>query len=68
MSDVVLVMQCCLNPKKYGENGTSEDRIKHQGTIDADVDGEIGLSAKDALQIQKFSLKLIDKLVHTLKK
>ena len=62
MSDVVIVMQACLNPKKYGVNGTSPDRITPEGEIAGDVDGNKGLSANDALLIQKFALKLIDTL------
>ena len=62
MSDVVMVMQACLNPAKYGVNGTSEDRITSDGEKAGDVDGNAGLTANDALLIQKFALKLIDKL------
>ena len=62
MSDVVIVMQAYLNPKKYGVNGTSPDRITPEGEIAGDVDGNKRLSANDALLIQKFALKLIDKL------
>jgi hypothetical protein len=62
MSDVVIVMQACLNPKKYGVNGTSPDRITADGEKAGDVDGKAGLTANDALLIQKFALKLIDKL------
>ena len=62
MSDVVMVMQAYLNPAKYGVNGTSEDRITSDGEKAGDVDGNKGLSANDALLIQKFALKLIDKL------
>ena len=62
MSDVVMVMQACLNPKKYGVDGTSEDRITAEGEIAGDVDGNAGLTANDALIIQRYSLKLIDTL------
>ena len=60
MSDVVMVMQAYLNPKKYGVNGTSPDRITADGEKAGDVDGKAGLTANDALVIQRFSLKLID--------
>ena len=60
MSDVVMVMQACLNPKKYGTDGTSPDRITAEGEKAGDVDGKAGLTANDALVIQRFSLKLID--------
>ena len=65
MSDVVLVMQSSLNPKKYGINGTSEDCMKKENEMFADVDGVTGVSATDALLIQKFTLKLVDKLTIT---
>jgi hypothetical protein len=60
MSDVVMVMQACLNPKKYGTDGTSPDRITADGEKAGDVDGKAGLTPNDALVIQRFSLKLID--------
>ena len=60
MSDVVMVMQAYLNPAKYGVNGTSPDRITAEGEKAGDVDGKAGLTANDALLIQRYSLKLID--------
>lgn len=62
MSDVVMVMQACLNPKKYGVNGSSADRISEKGERNANVDGKEGIGANDALVIQKFTLSLIDSL------
>ena len=60
MSDVVMVMQASLNPKKYGEDGTSDDRITPLGLLNSEVDGKEGVNLNDALVIQRFSLKLID--------
>ncbi len=60
MSDVVMVMQAYLNPAKYGVDGTSEDRITADGEKAGDVDGKAGLTANDAIIIQRYSLKLID--------
>ena len=60
MSDVVMVMQASLNPKKYGEDGTSDDRITPLGLLNSEVDGKDGVNLNDALIIQRFSLKLID--------
>ena len=60
MSDVVIVMQACLNPAKYGVNGTSEDKIKDEGVQNGDVNKN-GLDITDALAIQKFILKIITK-------
>ena len=65
MSDVVIVMQCCLNPKKYDVNGLSDDRITEKGKLLANVDGTPGISTNDALLIQKFTLKLINSLTNT---
>jgi len=62
ISDAVMVMQACLNPKKYGVDGTSSDHITSEGEKAGDVDGIEGLTANDALVIQRFSLGLIDKL------
>ena len=45
-----------------GVDGTSEDRITAEGEIAGDVDGNAGLTANDALIIQRYSLKLIDTL------
>ncbi len=59
MADTVMVMQACLNPLKYGTEGTSEDHITSDGEVNADVDGNNGVTPNDALIIQKYSLKLI---------
>ena len=59
MADTVMVMQACLNPLKYGTEGTSEDHITSDGEVNADVDGNKGVTPNDALIIQKYSLKLI---------
>jgi hypothetical protein len=69
MSDVVLIMQDYLNPKKYGVKGTSADKITAKGEINADVENNgNGLDLKDALLVQKFSIKLIDDLTPAKKK
>ncbi|MBE6864060.1 MAG: hypothetical protein E7495_05775 [Ruminococcus flavefaciens] len=62
MSDVVMIMQSYLNPAKYGEKGTSSERIKPQGIINGDVDTIQGLNLQDALRIQEYILKLLDSL------
>ena len=62
MSDVVMVMQSCLNPLKYGANGTSPDHITAQGELNSNVDGKEGVDLSDALLIQKYSLGIIDSL------
>ncbi len=62
MSDVVMVMQACLNPQKYGVEGSSDDRMTPDGEKNADVDGKSGVTPNDALVIQKFTLSLVDSL------
>ncbi|MCQ2460152.1 MAG: glycoside hydrolase, partial [Ruminococcus sp.] len=63
MSDAVLIMQKIANPTKYGVDGTDENRITEQGLINADcAGGGDGVTNLDALTIQKYMLKLVDKL------
>ena len=62
MSDAVLIMQALANPNKYGGNGSDKGHITEQGRANADVDGESGLTVHDALTIQRFLLKLVEKL------
>lgn len=57
MNDAVLVMQSLSNPDRFSENGSDIFHITSQGKINADMDGN-GLSANDALLIQKMLLKL----------
>jgi len=57
-----MVMQACLNPQKYGVEGSSDDRMTPDGEKNADVDGKSGVTPNDALVIQKFTLSLVDSL------
>ena len=59
MADVVIVTQACLNPAKYGENGTSDDKITSAGILNGDVGSAYGLDIVDALLIQKSILHII---------
>ena len=63
LSDAVLIMQSIANPGKYGVKGTDTNKITEQGSANADCSnvGD-GVTNKDALAIQKFMLKIIDKL------
>lgn len=63
LSDAVLIMQSISAPGKYGISGTDNSRITSQGCKNADVNalGD-GVTAKDALSIQKYTLKLISSL------
>ncbi len=61
MSDAVMIMQAYLNPAKYDVTGTGDDRITAEGKLNGDVDGKDGINLTDALLIQQYSLKLIDK-------
>ncbi|MBR1823241.1 MAG: DUF4832 domain-containing protein [Ruminococcus sp.] len=63
LSDAVLIMQFIANPDKYGRNGSEPKHITEQGELNGDVSGNNdGLTARDALAVQKYMLKLIDKL------
>ena len=61
MADAVLILQSQSNPDKYGVNGTAEGHITSQGEKNADCTGDgDGVTASDALAIQRYILKLID--------
>ncbi|MBQ6251255.1 hypothetical protein [Ruminococcus sp.] len=63
LADAILIMQALANPNKYGIDGDNEVHLTAQGRINGDVTGNAnGLTADDALTIQKFLLKLINKL------
>ena len=62
LSDAVLIMQSLANPNKYGLNGTDKSHLTEQGATNADVEGRNGVTANDALAIQKYLLKLITSL------
>lgn len=63
LADAVLVLQAVANADKYGVNGTDENHITEQGVINGDVyEKGSGLTAQDALHIQKYLLKLINTL------
>ncbi|MCQ2459112.1 MAG: glycoside hydrolase [Ruminococcus sp.] len=63
MADAVLIMQSLANPDKYGIKGSDETHITAQGEKNADCcnTGD-GMTNSDALAIQRFLLKLVDKL------
>ncbi|MBR1823603.1 MAG: glycoside hydrolase family 9 protein [Ruminococcus sp.] len=63
IADAVLIMQSLANPSKFGLQGNSDDKITDQGYANADCSniGD-GVTNKDALAIQKYMLKLIEKL------
>jgi hypothetical protein len=68
MADAVLIMQSIANPNAFGPTGTNEKHITEQGKINADVAGGTsdkggdGVTAGDALQIQKYKLNLVTEL------
>ena len=63
LSDAVLIMQYLSNPSKYGEKGSDKGHMTEQGKKNADVTGKgDGVTNLDALAIQRYQLKLIDKL------
>ncbi|MDE6784776.1 MAG: glycoside hydrolase [Ruminococcus sp.] len=54
VADATLILQVLGNGDKY--------RLSEQGMLNSDVDGESGLSPIDALTIQRYEAKQIDKL------
>ena len=60
LADAVLIMQAASNPDKYGIGLTTG--INVIGEVNADVDGSGDITNLDALMIQRYKLKLIDKL------
>ena len=63
LSDAILVMQAIGNPDVYGVSGSDKSHITAQGSANADVNlAGNGLTNADALAIQKYLLKIIDKL------
>ena len=63
LSDAVLIMQSLANPDKYGTKGTDKTHLTAQGEKNADCESAgNGITNKDALAIQKYMLKLIEKL------
>ncbi len=56
MGDAVLIMQALANPNKYGLNGTDKNHITEEGSKNADVEGNNGLSNNDAQAIQMYLL------------
>lgn len=63
LSDAVLILQMIAAPDKYDLNGTDANHITEQGKKNADCAsvGD-GVTAVDALAIQKLNLRLIDEL------
>lgn len=60
LADSVIVLQSIANADMYGINGTSPTHITRQGEKNGDCAGNNdGLTAKDALAIQRYMLKII---------
>lgn len=60
LADSVIILQSVANADMYGINGSSPLRITRQGEKNGDCAGNNdGLTAKDALAIQKYMLKMI---------
>ena len=62
LSDAVLIMQALSNPDKYGLEGSDKSHITKQGSKNGDVEGNNGITANDALTIQKYLLGLAPSL------
>ena len=63
MDDAVLIIQSIANPSKYGLSGSDSSHMTKQGSLNGDVynNGD-GITPKDALEIQRYLLELIDSL------
>ncbi len=60
MADSVLILQSQANPDKYGIGGSDKDCLSALGAKNADCSGSgDGITAKDALAVQKYLLKII---------
>lgn len=63
LADAVIIMQELANPNKFGVSGTDEHHITDKGLKNADCcNVGDGVTNNDALAIQQYLLKLIDKL------
>ncbi|HEZ7990279.1 MAG TPA: CAP domain-containing protein [Ruminococcus sp.] len=63
ISDAVMILQAISAPDKYYVGGTEPTCMTAQGEINADCSGNgDGMSAKDALAIQKYIAELITEL------
>ena len=63
LADAILILQALANPNKYGIGGTAPDHLTVQGKENADCSGgSDGMTANDALAIQKYLIKLIPSL------
>ena len=60
ISDAVMILQAVSNPDKYGVGGTDKTCITEQGMLNGDVaGGRNGITAADALEIQRYVAGLI---------
>ena len=58
--DIFYTHAVIANSDKFGINGTDKAHITEIGSINGDVSGNgDGITSRDALAIQKFTLKLI---------
>lgn len=61
LADAILIMQSLANPNKYGVEGSAENHITSLGQLNGDVDKSVkGLTSNDALEIQRYLLKLTE--------
>ena len=56
LADAILIMQALANPNKYSQGGSDPLCFKEQGWLNADCDGELGVTGNDALTIQLYLL------------
>lgn len=60
LADSVLILQASSKPDEYGVDGTNENHITEFGITNADVyETGSGITPQDALEIQKYLLKIV---------
>ena len=63
LSDAILIMQSLANPSRYGLASTEEGHLTQEGKLNGDVyERGGGITANDALSIQRRLLNLIPSL------
>ena len=63
LNDAVLIMQAVGSPDVYGVGGSAKEALTKKGLTNGDVyDPGTGLTNMDALSVQKYLLKMLDKL------
>ncbi|MBR1824387.1 MAG: glycoside hydrolase family 9 protein [Ruminococcus sp.] len=62
VADAVMIMQALANPSAYGLQGSNPNHITEQGWANADCQSSPGVTNKDALAVQMYTLGLVTSL------